>query len=367
MKNEAVAAIFEHLCGDARNFLHVTFGAIDIAGGNADPAQRATLSMGRASADRLLRCIDDIHELVANTPVPAATVEEIDAAAIVREIVYALNLTSGKRRRHMDLDAPDQPIRITQCRRALEQVLTRILDTVFKLSQISDVHVKVGRGENGVRLTMHTRDGDLAPRLVHWLNSSLDDATLQGPDDVSFGIAVMVAGKHLRALGGAAAQASDAAGHASVVVTFGSVPEDHTDTFDSTREIPADALNILVAEDCEDSFALCEAILEDERVHRARDGHEAIRLVQKQRFDIVLMDVHMPGMDGYSAIRGIRDWETQTGNARTPLVILSSDDLETQQRSAAQAGCSGFLRKPLRPGDLTDLLKRLKRSRELVA
>ncbi len=90
-------------------------------------------------------------------------------------------------------------------------------------------------------------------------------------------------------------------------------------------------------------------------------------MIQKQRFDLVFMDVHMPGMDGYSAIRGMREWETQTGNARTPIVILSSDDLETQRRSAAQCGCSGFLRKPLQEGDLNNLFNRLRQERSRTA
>ena len=83
-------------------------------------------------------------------------------------------------------------------------------------------------------------------------------------------------------------------------------------------------------------------------------------MVQEQRFDIVFMDVHMPGMDGYETIRRLRDWETRMGGARTPMVVLSSDDLETQQRSAAESGCSGFFRKPLQKWDVTPLLERLK-------
>ena len=128
-----------------------------------------------------------------------------------------------------------------------------------------------------------------------------------------------------------------------------------------------DALAVLVAEDNDESFALTEQELHDERVWRAYDGAEALRMIQKQRFDVVLMDVHMPGMDGYSAIRGMREWETQTGNARTPIVVLSSDDLETQRQSAAQCGCSGFLRKPLQLSDLTNLLERVREARTLVA
>jgi DNA-binding NarL/FixJ family response regulator len=82
---------------------------------------------------------------------------------------------------------------------------------------------------------------------------------------------------------------------------------------------------------------------------------------------MVFMDAHMPGMDGYAVIRTIRDWETETSNARTPIVILSSDDLELQTRSAAQSGCSGFLRKLLHIHDVAEVLERLRAGRCPVA
>jgi CheY-like chemotaxis protein len=128
-----------------------------------------------------------------------------------------------------------------------------------------------------------------------------------------------------------------------------------------------DALSILVVEDCDDSFILTSATLHHELVFRAIDGFQALEQMQKRRFDFVLMDVHMPGMDGYTAIRHIREWEMQTGSARTPIIILSSDDIETQRNSAAQSGCSGFLHKPIREGDLTPFLEQLKRARLLAA
>jgi CheY-like chemotaxis protein len=126
-------------------------------------------------------------------------------------------------------------------------------------------------------------------------------------------------------------------------------------------------LSVLVAEDSDESFVLTRILLEKESVWRARDGLEAVDLMKSRRFDVVLMDIHMPGLDGYKAIRSMRDWETQTGNARTPIVVLSSDDLDTQMRSAAHSGCSGFLRKPLDHHDLTDLLDRLKAVRTVSA
>ena len=107
------------------------------------------------------------------------------------------------------------------------------------------------------------------------------------------------------------------------------------------------------------------------RAESVASGEDAVRAIAaadtQDPYRLVLMDWHMPGMDGYSAIRGMREWETQTGNARTPIVVLSSDDLETQRQSAAQCGCSGFLRKPLQLSDLTNLLERVREARTLVA
>jgi len=209
-------------------------------------------------------------------------------------------------------------------------------------------------------------DADLAARLTNWLNASSDRAVLQDPGEVPFEVAVMVAGKGLRGLGGSAELEHDAAGHSIVSLDFPmqAIAIDEQESLTSANQsIQPDALNILIAEDCDDSFVLSELMLQDENVRRARDGREALEMIQRHRFDIVFMDIHMPGLDGYTAIRSMREWETETGNARTPIVVLSSDDLETQRRRAAQNGCSGFLRKPLRRSDLTNLLDRVKQSR----
>ena len=368
MTNEAIAAILDHLSNEARNSAHATFGVMELLRDVAmDSTRQASLAIGTASADQLLRSIDDVRELLACVPAAPPVVEEFDGALCAGEIVEVLNLASGRRAKRMLLDAPAAPLPMTQDRKAVEQIFTRVLNTAFKLTQTNDVYVKIGPrgGESGVCLTMTARDTDLAVCLNIWLNANPDQVVLQEPVDVPFVIAVMVAGKHLRAMGGTSELIRDSAGHSVIVLNLPSQirPAGDAEATDSHPEARTNALNVLVAEDCDDSFALSELLLQNEHVWRARDGWEALRTVQRQRFDVVLMDVHMPGMDGYSAIRGIRDWETETGNARIPVVILSSDDLETQRRSAAQCGCSGFLRKPIRRDDLSNLLDRLKDAR----
>lgn len=372
MTNQAISAVLEHLCNEARNSMHATLGVMELLHEESeDSERRARLSIGRASADQLLRSIDDVRDLLSNAPAAyPAMLEEFDLVACASEIVEGLNLASGKRAKHMLLDPPYDPLVVTHDRKALEQVLTRLLDAAFKLSPTNVVRVNLIRpAKSGIRLTLSARDTELALLLTSWLNSDPDRATLQDPLEVPYGVAVMVAGKRLRSLDASAKLVSDAAGHSTVVLDIPS--QGHATNGNGlappAQELLPDTLNVLVVEDCDDSFVLTELMLEGERVWRARDGHEALRMIQKHRFDLVLMDVHMPGMDGYAAIRGMREWETQTGNARTPIVVLSSDDLETQRQSAAQCGCSGFLRKPLQLSDLTNLLERVRQARTLVA
>jgi CheY-like chemotaxis protein len=258
----------------------------------------------------------------------------------------------------MVMDKAPEALLITQDRRALEELLTRVLDTASKLADAGEVVLSlqsVGSGSSA-RLAISVREADLAARLVEWLNADPERILFDDPRDVPFAVAVMSAGRRLRALGGSA----ESSGLALSLMVPSAAPRASQNWPHAARP---DALSILVAEDNDESFALTEAELQDERLWRAHDGPQALHMIQNQRFDVVFMDVHMPGMDGYEVIRSMREWETQTGNARTPIVVLSSDDPETQRRSAAECGCSGFLRKPLRLWEVTPLLDRLKQTR----
>jgi CheY-like chemotaxis protein len=368
MTKEAISTILDHICNQARNSVHATFGAIELM---RDGFTVSTLAerppvVGADSSESLLQFIDDVRELISVAPPAPPRWEELDLVLCVSGIIDALNMASRRRGRHMVLESPQSSLVITQDRSNLEDVLTRVLKTAFHLTGTSEIHVRlsVNREGNGAWAVVAARDEDVARRLNQWLNADTSKVVMPDTDDVAEGVAMMVAGRRLRALGGSATLERDAAGHLSVALSLSS-RECEADQH-APAACPPDALSVLVVEDCDESFVLSEVALEAERVSRAHDGHDALDKVHRHRFDLVLMDVHMPGMSGYDVIRNIRDWETETGNARTPIVVLSSDDLDTQRRSAAQCGCSGFLRKPLHRSELVSLLDSLKRSRVLA-
>lgn len=89
----------------------------------------------------------------------------------------------------------------------------------------------------------------------------------------------------------------------------------------------------------------------------ATNGREAVRMWRQLSYDLVLMDCHMPVMDGYEATREIRRIEINRGG-HVPVVALTADALEGQREICMQAGMDDFMAKPIRLDDLEEVLRR---------
>lgn len=118
-------------------------------------------------------------------------------------------------------------------------------------------------------------------------------------------------------------------------------------------------MRILVADDAEDNRILIEAYLRKSpcQLDLAGSGHEAIEHFKKRRYDLVLMDLHMPQTDGYEAIRQIRSWERAQGLRRTPIIALTAAVLEDAVRQSLEAGCDSHLSKPVKRSTLFSVLR----------
>ncbi|MBF0213512.1 MAG: PAS domain S-box protein, partial [Magnetococcales bacterium] len=117
-----------------------------------------------------------------------------------------------------------------------------------------------------------------------------------------------------------------------------------------SKEPEARRLRILLAEDVEENRILFEAYLEDhaDRLVMVNDGVEALERVRAERFDVVIMDVQMPRMDGYTATRAIRCWEREQGCGPIPIIALSAHAMDGEMERSREAGCSRYLSKPIR-------------------
>jgi len=116
-------------------------------------------------------------------------------------------------------------------------------------------------------------------------------------------------------------------------------------------------LTILLAEDNPINMMLIRELLKRRGHHvvEVTTGDAAVRAMAQTRFDLLLTDIHMPGMDGIEAARAIRKDETASGRARVPIVALTADVLETGKRACQDAGMDGFLTKPVDPAELEEM------------
>jgi len=85
------------------------------------------------------------------------------------------------------------------------------------------------------------------------------------------------------------------------------------------------------------------------------NGEDAVKAMNERSFDLLLTDIHMPGMDGIDAARAIRKDEAATGRTRVPIVALTADAMETGKRACQEAGMDGFLTKPVDPAELEEM------------
>jgi CheY-like chemotaxis protein len=362
MTNHTILNLFELLSNEARNVLHSTLGMLDACDDSVAWIEREKdTGHNRQNVDKLLRLVDDMRELFAE-PEPVGASGEFDVCLRLGEVIELLNLARRNRDSRLVWHTVPQSLSIRQDIGAFERALTPILDLTLKMARHGSVRIKLdGLDHEGIHLNITPPNSDLAEQTAGWLSSEVDRVEFKHSDDIGFCVALLVAGKRWRAMGGTARLAADPCDPPSLELTLTSLTRDQNDGWRSPA--PPESLRVLVAEDSEDAYALAEVLMKSESLERAKTGLEAIDLVKEHRFDVIFMDVHMPGMDGYGAIRAIREWETHTAHARTPIVVLSSDEISTQTRHAAEAGCSGFLRKPVRPRDMFDLLDRLRAAR----
>jgi two-component system sensor histidine kinase/response regulator len=117
-------------------------------------------------------------------------------------------------------------------------------------------------------------------------------------------------------------------------------------------------LRVLVAEDNPVNQRLAVRLLEKRghRVQVAVNGLEALRALDKDRFDLVLMDVQMPEMDGVEATAAIRQKEKGSG-LHTPIIALTANAMKGDREKYLASGMDGYLAKPIRPLELDDLLE----------
>jgi CheY-like chemotaxis protein len=126
---------------------------------------------------------------------------------------------------------------------------------------------------------------------------------------------------------------------------------------DSEARDQLGSLHILVAEDNFVNLKLITRLLErwGQQVTLAGNGREAIEAFQKKAFDLVILDIQMPELDGFGAAAAIREIESETGK-HTPIVAVTAHALAGKREEYLARGIDAFVSKPIAPRELLKTL-----------
>ena len=325
------------------------------------PEQRKYLHMVRSSADSLLRLINDILDF-SKIEAGKLDLEQEDfalretVAAAVVPMTLAVQEKGLKLTWNVDPAVPDilagDTIR-------LRQVLVNLIGNAVKFTERGEVAVGVrmeGRDAEGMLLRFTVRDtgiGIPTEKLAHVFDAftQADGSTTRKYGGTGLGLAICA---RLAEMMGGRIWAESIVGRGSAfhftarLQEAQAVPASAAPAAPERPEEPL-GLRILLAEDNPVNQMVAVRLLE-KRGHTvtvAGDGREALRALDAAQFDLVLMDVQMPEMNGFEATAAIRERELGTGR-HLPIVAMTAHALKGDRERCLEAGMNGYVAKPIR-------------------
>lgn len=237
----------------------------------------------------------------------------------------------------------------------LRQVLTNLIGNSLKFTEAGEVAVKVSWDSSSQGEFLRFEVKDTGPGFPHELRERLFKPFEQGDNTTSrahegAGLGLAISANLVKAMGGKI----NAESHNSDGATFWfDIPSRVATSSTSnlrppTKPLQAASLDVLVAEDNPALQRLVQAVLESagHTCTIAENGAVAVELMRTQPFDICLMDIRMPVMDGLAAIRTIQT-QPPTSWPTPPIIALSADILDGEPSRYEELGFQAFLTKPI--------------------
>jgi len=134
---------------------------------------------------------------------------------------------------------------------------------------------------------------------------------------------------------------------------------------DDIHQNDKESLRILMVEDCPDNVLLVQMYLNKlpHEMTMAENGQIAVEKFLNEKYDLVLMDMQMPVMDGYAATRKIRQWEKENGKEETPIIALTASALIRAKERCLSAGCTKYMSKPVKKAKLLEEIAKYQKTK----
>jgi hypothetical protein len=375
--SEAKSAFLANMSHEIRTPFHGLMGMLSLLRETGLSARQIDfLRTATESADHLLAILNDILDMsqleagrMSLSPAPT------DLRALLRDVEALMRPPANAKALALHFDAdPGVPERLVLDPTRVKQVLFNLLSNAIKFADHGAVVLDVRVG--------HAHTGEAAPHdmlefIVTDTGRGMDAATLarlfkrygQGDSSTSrrhggTGLGLEISRNLARLMRGDITVRSKPGEGSTFTFSLPLVPVPTTEAGPARHGAESGTLGrplrVLVAEDHPVNRQYLAALLENmgHRAHFTANGQEAVQAAREHRFDVVLMDLHMPQLDGLGATKAIRALPDRTA-AAVPVVALTADAFEQTRDRCLMAGMNDFLTKPVSPQKLASSLRRL--------
>jgi len=373
--NLAKSQFLANMSHEIRTPLNAVLGLTHLAQQtDLTPRQRDYLQKVDTSADTLLRLIDDILDF---SKIEAGRLDLVavdfslrtvlsNVASVVRARGEAKGLAFAMR---IDDDVPDllvgDPVR-------LEQVLMNLGTNAVKFTRAGRIDIAVGTNPpntEGTALRFTVTDTGIGIPPAHADRLFEPFHQVESSNTRSYGgtgLGLAICKRLVEMMDGTIGFESTPGQGSSFSFTAVLRPSDRADqptprlSETGTVENLLSGIRVLLAEDNDINRQVSQEVLEQAgaTVRIAVNGRQAVEATETEPFDVVLMDIQMPDMDGLTATREIRD---RAATATLPIIALTANAMAEDRRKCLQAGMNAHISKPIRPRGMYETILRLVR------
>jgi signal transduction histidine kinase len=347
------------LAHELRNPLAAIRNAVVAAG--LDPLRRErALEIARRSTDQLGRLIDDLLDVARITHGHITLRKEpTHLAAILERAVESVSPIVQDRGHHLTVSLCEEDARVDADPARIEQVVANLISNAAKYTEpFGRIEVALAREGNEVVICVRDSGIGIAPEMlphVFDLFAQADRALDRSQGGLGIGLTIA---RRLVALHGGRIEArSRGLGHGTeIIVHLPALPQQrHAPPSVRPPPVPSRAARILVVEDNPDAAESLQMLLElqGHQVRTAPDAEAALQALQSERPDVMLVDIGLPGMNGYDLARVIRG---DPSYCDVVLIALTGYGREEDRRAARDAGFDHHLVKPVSPERLEALV-----------
>lgn len=372
--SRAKAEFLARMSHEIRTPLNGVLGMTELAlQGNLGAEQRGLLETVHSSANLLLDIVNDILDFskIEGRKLQL-DIRRVDLHSVVSEVVQLFRSRAERKGLTLNLAISDEvPKAVLGDGSRIRQILVNLIGNAVKFTEHGAVSVHVAKvRERADLMWIEFEVSDTGIGISKEQQLQIFEAFSQGETSSSrsyggTGLGLAISARLAEIMGGEITVQSDLGVGATFRCTVSVSTARMIDVEGPAAALPGAeqpqrSLRVLVVDDNAVNRIVASKILEraGHSVEAAENGRAALETLRSVRFDLVLMDLQMPVMDGIETIRRIRGGEGGV-DSRIPVIALTAQAEECDRQACLSAGADGFLTKPLRMGALLAELDRL--------